>query len=134
MDRETGPFGLKKQFTYQEVLRAIQQQPYDIPVPARVGLRTWDDPFYQNMIQDQASYQGDVAKSGFSHEAPFQPPPRDEVFYDAWSDEDPYSGSGGGEVGVVVVVRAGDATAVAATRLAMTVVIVMAVVTIVCRL
>ena len=75
MDRETGPFGLTKQFSYQEVLRAIQQQPYDIPVPARVGLRTWDDPFYQNMIQDQASYQGDVAKSGFSHEAPFQPPP-----------------------------------------------------------
>ena len=86
MDRETGPFGLKKQFSYQEVLRAIQQQPYDIPVPARVGLRTWDDPFYQNMIQDQASYQGDVAKSGFSHEAPFQPPPRDEVYYDARSD------------------------------------------------
>ena len=86
MDRETGPFGLKKQFSYQEVLRAIQQQPYDIPVPARAGLRTWDDPFYQNMIQDQASYQGDVAKSGFSHEAPFQPPPRDEVYCDARSD------------------------------------------------
>ena len=86
MDRETGPFGLKKQFSYQEVLRNIQQQPYDIPVPARVGLRTWDDPFYQNMIQSQAAYLGDVAKSGFSHEAPYQPPPRDEVFYDANSD------------------------------------------------
>ena len=35
MDRETGPFGLKKQFSYQEVLRNIQQQPYDVPVPAR---------------------------------------------------------------------------------------------------
>ena len=100
MDRETGPFGLKKQFSYQEVLRAIQQQPYDILVPARVGLRTWEDPFYQNMRQDQASYQGDVAKSGFSHEAPFQPPQRDEVYYDARSDaggeDPPYSGSGGG--------------------------------------
>ena len=68
------------------MLRAIQQQPYDIPVPARVGLRTWDDLFYQNMTQDQAAYLGDVAKSGFSHEAPFQPPPRDEAFYDARSD------------------------------------------------
>ena len=43
MDREMGPFGLKKQFSYQEVLRATQQQPSDIPVPAREGLRTWDD-------------------------------------------------------------------------------------------
>ena len=29
---------------------------------------------------------GDAARSGFSHEAPYQPPPRDEVFYDAGSD------------------------------------------------
>ena len=71
MDRETGPFGLKKQFSYQEVLRSIQQQPYDIPVPARTGLRRWDDPFYQNLIQGQGSYLGDVARSGFSHEAPY---------------------------------------------------------------
>ena len=99
MDRETGPFGLKKQFSYQEVLRNIQQQPYNIPVPARAGLRTWDDPIYQNMIQSQAAYMGDVAKSGFSHEAPYQPPPRDEVFYDAGSEaafeQAPYAGSGG---------------------------------------
>ena len=99
MDRETGPFGLKKQFSYQEVLRNIQQQPYNIPVPARAGLRTWDDPIYQNMIQSQAAYMGDVAKSGFSHEAPYQPPPRDEVFYDASSDaafeQAPYAGNGG---------------------------------------
>ena len=57
--------------------------------------------FYQNMIQDQAAYMGDVANSGFSHEAPFQPPPRDEVFYDAQSEfaggrDVPYPGSGGG--------------------------------------
>ena len=91
MDRETGPFGLKKQFSYQEVLRNIQQQPYDVPVPARAGLRRWDDPFYQNLIQGQGAYLGDVAKSGFSHEAPYQPPPRDEAFYDARSEfsEDP---------------------------------------------
>ena len=37
MDRETGPYGLKKQFSYQEVLRNIQQQPYDIPVPREGG-------------------------------------------------------------------------------------------------
>ncbi len=67
-------------------------------MPARAGLRTWDNPFYPNMIQDQAAYQGDVAKSGFSHEAPFQLPQRDEVYYDARSDaggEDSYSGSCG---------------------------------------
>ena len=86
MDRETGPFGLKKQLSYQEVLRNIQHQPYDVPVPARAGLRKWDDPFYQNLIQGQGAYLGDVAKSGFSHEAPYQPPPRDEAFYDARSE------------------------------------------------
>ena len=86
MDRETGPFGLKKLFSYQEVLRNIQPQPYDIPVPARVGLQRWDDPFYQNLIQSQAAYLGDAARSGFSREAPYQPTPRDEVFYDANSN------------------------------------------------
>ena len=99
MDRETGPFGLKKQFSYQEVLRSIQQQPYDIPVPSRTGLRRWDDPFYQNLIQGQGSYLGDVARSGFSHEAPYQPPPRDEAFYDArseFSDFPDVLASGGG--------------------------------------
>ncbi len=55
MDRESGPFGTKKQFSYQEVLRNIQQQPYDIPVPPRTGLRRWDDPFYQHLIQGHGS-------------------------------------------------------------------------------
>ena len=97
MDRETGPYGLKKQFSYQEVLRAIQQQPHSIKVPPRAGLRQWDDPFYQNLIQGQGAYLGDVAKSGFSHEAPYTPPPRDEAFYDARSDFGDVSvGSGGG--------------------------------------
>ena len=86
MDRESGPFGTKKQFSYQEVLRNIQQQPYDIKVPPRTGLRRWDDPFYQNLIQGQGAYLGEVARSGFSHEAPYQPPSRDEAFYDARSE------------------------------------------------
>ena len=55
MDRESGPLGLKKQFSYQEVLQNIQQQPYDIQVPARAGLRQWDDPLYQNLLQGQGA-------------------------------------------------------------------------------
>ena len=96
MDRESGPFGTKKQFSYQEVLRNIQQQPYDIKVPPRTGLRRWDDPFYQNLIQGQGAYLGDVARSGFSHEAPYTPPPRDEVFYDARSDFGDFSEAASG--------------------------------------
>ena len=94
MDRDYGPMGLRKNCSYQEVLRAIGQQPLDLPVPARVGLKAYEDIFFSNLINDQSSYVGgELKKSGFSHEFPYEPPPRPEVYYDARSDagsEPPY--------------------------------------------
>ena len=78
--------GFEKNFSYDEVLRAIRQQPLDVPVPKRVGLKTYEDIFFSNLINDQSSYLGDVKKTGFSHEAPYEPPPRPEVYFDARSD------------------------------------------------
>ena len=81
MDRDYGPMGLRKNFSYQEVLRAIGQQPLDLPVPARVGLKAYEDIFFSNLINDQSSYVGgELKKSWFSHEFPYEPPPRPEVF------------------------------------------------------
>ena len=45
MDRDYGPMGLRKNFAYDEVLRAIGQQPLDLPVPKRIGLKTYEDIF-----------------------------------------------------------------------------------------
>ena len=89
MDRDYGPMGLRKNFSYNEVLRAIGPQPLDLPVPKRVGLKTYEDIFFSNLINDQSSYVGgDVKKSGFSHEFPHEPPPRPDVYFDARSDGD----------------------------------------------
>ena len=65
MDRDYGPMGLRKNFSYQEVLRAIGQQPLDLPVPARVGLKAYEDIFFSNLINDQSSYVGDLTKNRF---------------------------------------------------------------------
>jgi hypothetical protein len=86
MDRDYGPMGLRKNFDYDEVLRAIGQQPLDLPAPKRVGLKAYEDIFFNNLINDQSSYSGDAKKGGFSHELPYEPPARPDVFYDARSD------------------------------------------------
>jgi hypothetical protein len=96
MDRDTGPMGLKKQFAYDEVLRAIGQQPLDLEAPKRVGLKTYEDIFFSNLINDQTSYQGDTKKGGFSHETPYEPPAQSDVFYDARSDDESPLPPGGG--------------------------------------
>ena len=84
MDREYGPMGLRKGFSYDEVMRAIGQE--SLPVPKRVGLKTYEDIFFSNLVNDQSSYGGDIKKGGFSHETPYEPPARPEVFYDARPD------------------------------------------------
>ena len=63
MDRDYGPMGLRKNFSYSEVLRAIGQQPLDLPVPTRVGLKAYEDIFFSNLINDQSSYVGDLKKN-----------------------------------------------------------------------
>ena len=66
MNREYGPMGLRKSFGYDEVLRAIAQQPLDLPVPKRGGLKTNENIFFSNLINEQSSYVGgDVKKAGF---------------------------------------------------------------------
>ena len=63
--------GLRKNFSYSEVLRAIGQQPLDLPVPTRVGLKAYEDIFFSNLINDQSSYVGDVKKKqGFRRRRP----------------------------------------------------------------
>ncbi len=86
MDREYGPMGLRKAFDYDEVLRAIGQQPLDLPAPKRAGLKAYENIFFSNLINDQTAYDGSSKKGGFSHEVPYEPPARPEVFYDARSD------------------------------------------------
>ena len=78
--------GLRKGFSYEEVLRAIGQQPLDLPAPKRTGLKTYEDIFFSNLVNDQSSYSGDSKKGGFSHEVPHEPPARPDVFYDAMGD------------------------------------------------
>ena len=70
MDRDYGPMGLRKNFSYQEVLRAIGQQPLDLPVPARVGLKAYEDIFFSNLINDQSSYVGDLKNTVFRLKRP----------------------------------------------------------------
>ena len=70
MDREYGPMGLRKNFSYNEVLRAIGQQPLDLPIPKRIGLKTYEDIFFSNMINDQSSYAGDLKKQAFRMKLP----------------------------------------------------------------
>ena len=70
MDRDYGPMGLRKNVSYNEVLRAIGQQPLDLPVPTRVGLKAYEDIFFSNLINDQSSYVGDVKKQGFRMRRP----------------------------------------------------------------
>ena len=67
--------GLRKNFSYDEVLRAIGQQPLGLPVPKRIGLKTYEDIFFSNMINDQSSYAGDpknrlFARSSHRHKDP----------------------------------------------------------------
>ena len=70
MDRDYGPMGLRKNFSYSEVLRAIGQQPLDLPVPTRVGLKAYEDIFFSNLINDQSSYVGDLKKQVFRMKRP----------------------------------------------------------------
>ena len=90
-----GPLGLRQEYTYDEILRAIGQQPLDLPHPKRIGLKTYEDLFFNNLIHEQTAYQGDPAKSGFSHDVPRQPPHRPDVYFDARSDH----GGGGDDDG-----------------------------------
>ena len=62
MDRDYGPMGLRKNFSYEEVLRAIAQQPLDLPAPKRAGLKACEDIFFINLINDQSAYSSDVKK------------------------------------------------------------------------
>ena len=78
--------GLRKNFDYDKVLRAIGQQPLDLPAPKRAGLKTYESILFSNLINDQSSYDGGAKKGGFSHEVPYEPPARPDVFYDARSD------------------------------------------------
>ena len=72
-------------------------------MPKRVGLKTYEDIFFSNLTNNQSSYIGDLKKTGFSHELPYEPPQRPEVYYDAMSDagdgvstEPPYMPDGRG--------------------------------------
>lgn len=85
--------GLRQEYTYDEVLRAVET-PLEFNLPNRHGVKMFRDIFYNNLINDQATAQGDVAKAGFGHEAPHQPPPRPDVFFDAQSDAH-FDGGGG---------------------------------------
>ena len=78
--------GLRKNFDYDEVLRAIGQQPLDLPAPKRAGLKTYESILFSNLINDQSSYDGGAKKGGFSHEVPYEAPARPDVFFDARSD------------------------------------------------
>ena len=68
------------------MLRAIGQQPLDLPAPKRAGLKTYESILFSNLINDQSSYDGGAKKGGFSHEVPYEAPARPDVFYDARSD------------------------------------------------
>ena len=96
MESRYGALGLRQEYTYDEVMRAISEQPLKLEHPKRVGLRTYEDIFFQNLINDQAAYAGDTGKAGFSHDQPRQPPPRPDVFFDSRSDGGDGGGGGGG--------------------------------------
>ena len=99
MDREYGPMNLRKQNQLRRGAASDRTTALDLPVPQRVGLKTYEDIFFSNLINDQSSYLGDVKKPGFSHEAPYEPPQRPEVYYDAMLDagaDPPYVPDGRG--------------------------------------
>ena len=96
MESRFGPMGLRQEYTYDEVLRAISEQPLNLDYPKRVGLRTYEDIFFNNLINDSMAYQGEPGKSGFYHDMPRQPPSRPDVYFDARSDEGGGGGQGGG--------------------------------------
>ena len=89
--------GLRLESSYEELIRAVSEQPLKLPHPNRVGLRTYEDVFFNNLVNDQAAYQGDHARAGFDHERPRQPPPRPDVYFDARSDGGGGGGGGGGD-------------------------------------
>ena len=78
-----GPLGLRKEYSYAEIMRAIENQPLELQHPKRAGLKQYEDIFFNNLINDQMAYQGDPAKGGFAHDAPRQKPHRPDVFFDA---------------------------------------------------
>ena len=93
MESRFGPMGLRQEYTYDEVMRAISEQPLKLDYPKRVGLRTYEDIFFNNLVNDGMAYQGEPQRSGFYHDMPRQPPARPDVFFDA------NDGGGGGGYG-----------------------------------
>jgi hypothetical protein len=45
MESHYGPMGLRREHTYDEVMRAISEQPLKLEHPKRMGLRTYEDIF-----------------------------------------------------------------------------------------
>ena len=45
MESRFGPMGLRQEYTYDEVMRAISEQPLQLDYPKRLGLRTYEDIF-----------------------------------------------------------------------------------------
>ena len=80
MESRYGPMGLRQEYTYDEVMRAISEKPLKLDYPKRIGLRTYEDIFFNNLINDGMAYQGEPQKSGFYHDMPRQPPSRPDVF------------------------------------------------------
>ena len=42
--------GLRQEYTYDEVMRAISEKPLKLDYPKRIGLRTYEDIFFSNLI------------------------------------------------------------------------------------
>ena len=63
MESRYGPMGLRQEYTYDEVMRAISQ-PLKLDYPKRVGLRTHEDIFFNNLVNDGMAYQGEPQRSG----------------------------------------------------------------------
>ena len=47
MESRYGPMGLRQEYTYDEVMHAISEQPLNLDYPKRVGLRTYEDIFFK---------------------------------------------------------------------------------------
>ena len=50
MESRFGPLGLRQEYTYDEVMRAISEQPLKLDYPKRVGLRTFGDIFLTTLL------------------------------------------------------------------------------------
>ena len=96
MESRYGPMGLRQEYTYDEVMRPISDQPLKLDYPKRIGLRTYEDIFFNNLIHDGMAYQGEPQRSGFYHDMPRQPLSRPDVYFDARSDDGEGGGGGGG--------------------------------------